>query len=105
MKKFDELIIRSKNTATKKEIEILVDEISIIISENKKEAALLHARADLYCKLQQYGKAINDFRSILSLNEKDKKAKGQLEMLINILKFTGNDIYANPNTNLDPWLE
>jgi hypothetical protein len=105
MSKYQEIIDRSKNPGSKEEISELVGEISELILENNQNTELLHSRAVLYVKQQFYGKAINDYRTILTINDKDKIAAGHLEMLSTIMRFTGNDIYANPNTNLDPWLE
>jgi hypothetical protein len=96
---------QEKKAANNNELASLVEKLSILISENKNNTDLLHSRAELLIKLQQYGKAINDYRTILAIDLKDKYAAGQIEMLSTILRFTGNDIYANPNTNLDPWLE
>jgi len=105
MSDFNKVLNQAKNAKSKEEILILVEELTELISENIKNAELLHSRAELFIKLQFYGKAINDYTAILAIDESDKHATGQIEMLSTILRFTGNDIYANPNTNLDPWLE
>jgi len=65
----------------------------------------LHVRAELYTNVQNQSKAINDYVAILKINPEDKIAQVKLDMLRTIVKFTNTDIYANPNTNLDPWLE
>ena len=102
---FQEIIENSKNAKSKDEISSLVEELSSLIIEFEQNTDLLHARAGLFIKQQSYGKAINDFRTILTIDNKDKLAAGHLEMLSTIMRFSGTDIYANPNTNLDPWLE
>lgn len=105
MSEIKKLLNQVSNAKSKEEISNMVAELSLLISKNKTNIELLHSRAELFIKLQMYGKAINDYREILVINESDKHAAGQIEMLSTILRFTGNDIYANPNTNLDPWLE
>ncbi|HEY9115607.1 MAG TPA: hypothetical protein VIN10_12985 [Bacteroidales bacterium] len=105
MSEIKQTVNRAKNAKLKQDIQTLVEELTVLISENIANTELLHARAKLLIKLQLYGKAINDYREILTLDNSDKYAAGQVEMLSTILRFSGNDIYANPNTNLDPWME
>lgn len=105
MPDIQQILNRAKNAKSKQDILTLVEELTVLISKNKNNTELLHARAELLIKLQLNGKAINDYREILEINNSDKHAAGQIEMLATILRFTGNDIYANPNTNLDPWME
>jgi hypothetical protein len=100
-----QILEQAKNAKAKEDISALVEELTQLISENKCNTKLLHIRAELFIKLQLYGKAINDYRKILGIDDTDKQAAGQIEMLATILRFSGNDIYANPNTNLDPWME
>lgn len=100
-----EILEQSQKARSREEISAIVEKLSELLSENRQNEELLHTRAQLFIKLQFYGKAINDYKTILLINNKDKYATGQLEMLSTIMRFTGNDIYANPNTNLDPWLE
>ena len=83
-----------------KKINELSKEKDISVNSQK-----LHLRAELFTKIQNQSKAINDYVAILKLNPEDKIAKVKLDMLRTIVKFTNTDIYANPNTNLDPWLE
>ena len=82
-----------------------IDRLNIKILDDPKNTDLLHSRAQLYTKTQNQSKAINDYLTILNLNPKDDIAKVKLDMLKTIIKFTNTDIYANPNTNLDPWME
>ncbi len=88
-----------------KEILRKIKELNSKISKNKNELSLLHSRAELYTKIQDKSKAINDYLAILKANPDDEIARVKLDMLKTIVKFTNTDIYANPNTNLDPWLE
>ena len=66
---------------------------------------LLEARATLHTKLQLFGQAINDYRMILMAEPENKKASVQIEQLTTILRFRNTDIFENPNTTFDPWLE
>ncbi len=66
---------------------------------------MLHLRAELFVKLQQHHKAINDYNQILSKDKSDQKAIVQLEMLTTILRYNNTDIYSSTNTNMDPWME
>lgn len=49
--------------------------------------------------------SINDYITILRLNPADQEACVRLEMLRTIVKYTNTNIYANPNTNMDPWFK
>ena len=86
-------------------IEELIRRITVLIDTEGFDSGLLHLRAELYVKLQQNHKAINDYNLILSKNHSDKKAQVQLEMLSTILRYNNTDIYSSTNTNMDPWME
>jgi len=88
-----------------KEIAELIEKVSKLMDEKGADSASLHLRADLYVKMQQHHKAINDYNRILSKNKSDKKAQVQLEMLTTILRYSNTDIYSSTNTNMDPWME
>ncbi len=83
-----------------KKIDALSKEKDISVNSEK-----LHIRAELYTRIQSQSKAINDYIAILKINPEDNIAKVKLDMLRTIVKFTNTDIYANPNTNLDPWMD
>ncbi|HDO26524.1 MAG TPA: hypothetical protein ENH02_00255 [Bacteroidetes bacterium] len=103
--KFSRLIGKAKNATGQKEIRNAISLLNKNLKNTAKDIPLLHARAELHVKLQEFGEAVNDYRLILSYDNNDKLATGQIEHLSTILRFSGNDIYASPNTNLDPWLE
>lgn len=63
------------------------------------------ARAELLYKLNRYGKAINDYNKVVELNPENKEAIGKIDLIHTILRYNNTDIYANPNTDMDPWLE
>jgi len=50
-----------------KEILILIDKISKEIIVAKDKLTLLHSRAELYTKIQEHSKAINDYIAILKI--------------------------------------
>jgi predicted negative regulator of RcsB-dependent stress response len=102
LKKLAEL---AEKVSGDEEIEALIHELSSRINADSFNSGLLHLRAELYVKLQQHHKAINDYNLILSKNKSDQKARVQLEMLTTILRYNNTDIYSSTNTNMDPWME
>lgn len=82
-----------------------IDQISQLIHENPDDAHLYFRRAEVYFRKNELGKAINDYESVLRLAPENQEAKGKVEMAKTILKYNNTDIYANPNTDMDPWLE
>lgn len=88
-----------------KEILNQIEKLNLKILEESENTDLLHARAELFTKIQNHSKAINDYLTILKFNPHDKIAEVKLDMLRTIVRYTNIDIYANPNTNMDPWLE
>jgi len=90
---------------SKDEIKSLLKELESILEKNEKNPEILHLRAKLYIKLEEPSKAINDYNKILTIDPEDQTALFQIEHLKTILRFRNTDIYANPNTNHDPWLD
>lgn len=83
----------------------LIKELDKIIENEPDNTVLLEKRAKFHEKFQQYGDAINDYKKILKIDSENKYAKTQTELLQTILRYSNTDIYASPNTNMDPWLE
>lgn len=73
--------------------------------DKKPKIDLLYQRAKLLMSIGENAKAINDYYHILSIDKEEKLAKSKIEYLKTILRYTNTDIYASPNTNLDPWME
>jgi len=94
-----------KDKLEKKEILGLIEEITKEISQKKDSTSLLNSRAELYTKIQEHSKAINDYIAILKIEPSDKEAQVKLDMLQTIVKFVNTDIYASTNTNMDPWMD
>ncbi len=93
------------NNLESKDLETQIEDITKKITNTINDISLLHLRSELYTKLQQHSKAINDYLSILKLDPSDKEAKVKLEMIRTIVRYTNTDIYASTNTNMDPWME
>ena len=88
-----------------KKIREQIEKITSEIKDLDDKPNLLLSRAQLYTKIQENSKAINDYIAILKINPKDKEARIKLDMLQTIVKYTNTDIYASTNTNMDPWME
>jgi tetratricopeptide (TPR) repeat protein len=69
------------------------------------EEELYFMRAEFFYKLNRYGDAINNFNKVVEINPGNKEAAGKIDLIHTILRYHNTDIYANPNTNMDPWLE
>ena len=82
-----------------------IKEISELLLTYPTETELMHIRASLFEKQQQWANAINDYLKILSIDKNDQKAQTRLEMLKTILRYNNTDIYSSPNTHYDPWFE
>lgn len=104
-RKTNKLTRKAKETQGDKDIETLINETGNLLKTEPENLRLLHLRAELSIKLQKFGQAINDYNSILSVDKDDRTATAQIEQLQTILKYNNTDIYANPNTNFDPWLD
>lgn len=87
------------------EIQTRIEEITGLLNSIPDDIHLLEERAKLYTKLQQFGLAINDYRTIISADKKNTHAQIRIEQLQTILKYQNTDIFENPNTNFDPWLD
>jgi hypothetical protein len=96
---------RLKKVNGEKEIRKLIDEISSRLKKEPVNVILLEARAVLYTKNQLFGQAINDYRMIQQVDPDHPRAGIQIEQLTTILRFQNTDIFENPNTTFDPWLE
>jgi len=104
MRKAAEIIREAEITEDKKKLESLLAEINARLN-TKVDVDLLLCRAGILTKFQQHGMAINDYSKVLEIDPDSKQAATQLDLLKTILRYTNTDIYASPNTNMDPWLE
>lgn len=96
---------KQKKTGNQKISSLTLEELQQRIAEKPDDSALYFARAELFYRMNDFGKAINDYRKVLEINPKNKEAATKIEFITTILRYRNTDIYANPNTNMDPWLE
>ncbi len=75
------------------------------IAEKPDDVDLYFSRAELLFSMNDLGKASNDYRKVLELDPQNQEALGKIEFIKTILRYQNTDIYANPNTDMDPWLE
>ncbi len=75
------------------------------IKAQPEDEELYFIRAEFFYKLNRYGAAINDYIKVVEINPGNKEAVGKIDIIKTILRYNNTDIYANPNTNMDPWLE
>lgn len=75
------------------------------IAENPKDWNLYADRAKVYFQQNDLARALNDYEKVLSLDPEHKTAPVKIEMIRTILRYNNTDIYASPNTDMDPWLE
>ena len=87
------------------DLESIIKELNKWLKIEPDNIVLLEQRAAIFEKLQQYGNAINDFKKIIEIEPDNNQARVKIDMLKTILRYTNTDIYASPNTNMDPWLE
>ena len=101
----EDLIRRALTANGDNQVQSALKEITEQLKKDPLNIPLLETRAVLSTKLQLFGQAINDYRMILQVDENNKKAAVQIEHLTTILRFRNTDIFENPNTTFDPWLE
>ena len=101
-----EKLLKQFQTATGEEnILKVVRKLDEAIKAQPRDEELYFMRAELFYKLNRYGEAINDYNRVVELNPESKEAAGKIDLIHTILRYHNTDIYANPNTDMDPWLE
>ena len=73
--------------------------------QQKPVLEILFNRAEMSYQRNELAKALNDYEQILRQDPENKMAATKIEMIKTILRYNNTDIYANPNTDMDPWLE
>jgi len=104
-KKKDKAIKAALNARDEQETEAAMTVLNELIEGSSRQQDLFFARAELFYKLNRYGDAINDYLRVLEINPEHKEAIGKIDILKTILRYNNTDIYASPNTDMDPWLE
>ncbi|MFP4025220.1 MAG: tetratricopeptide repeat protein [Thiohalospira sp.] len=83
-----------------------IDELNNLYKLYPGNAEILIKRGDLNYKLQNYSSALNDYNKALKIKgKKTKDIEAKIEIITNIIKYRGSDIYAATNLNNDPWLD
>ncbi|MCF8232678.1 MAG: hypothetical protein K9J27_10860 [Bacteroidales bacterium] len=88
-----------------KEIKKQIKEITQKLEQQPSDTDLLSQRAKLYEKLQDFGKALNDYNQVLRIEPGNMKAGAKAEMIKETLQYQNIDIYADTNLYKDPWEE
>ncbi len=99
------LLKQISNANGEKSIISAIKLLDSALKEQPEEADFYFFRAELFYKLNRYGDAINDYNKVVELNPQNKEAAGKIDLIRTILRYHNTDIYANPNTDMDPWLE
>ena len=73
------------------------------VQDSNSRIELLFLKARVYSKLNKHNEAINLYNTILKEDPTNQKAKNKKEYTEEIVKFLRSDIYASPNTWMDPW--
>lgn len=105
MNNFEQLNVEANQANDHKSIVAIIEKLSHLIERSSESVEMLRLRANLWVKIDEKGKAINDYNAILKLAPDNTDAGMQIQFLKTILRFNNSDIYANPNTNMDPWFE
>lgn len=100
-----EILEQIKKATKPEEYKKLLEIISSIKEEDNNLEYLYFAKGEIYFRMQQWGKAINNYQKALEINPENKEVSGKINLLKEILKFHNTDIYASTNTNMDPWLD
>ncbi len=105
MSEKEKVLKTAREVRTEKETVAALEAITDLMDQLPGQEDIYFARAELFYKLNRYGEAINDYRRVLEINPENREAEGKIDILKTILRFHNTDIYANPNTDMDPWLE
>jgi len=83
-----------------------IEQLNKLQKQYPKNGEIFVKRADLFYKLQKYTDALNDYNQSLKYDPKHSdEVKAKIEIITNIIKYQGSDIYAATNLHNDPWLD
>lgn len=102
LKSIEQEIEKAKD---KNDLMAIIQKISNALIDYPGEVPLYRLRAELWVKLDEKGKAINDYQAVLQHDPNDQDAEIRIQFLETILRYNNSDIYANTNTNMDPWFD
>jgi thioredoxin-like negative regulator of GroEL len=94
--KFKEQIQQNK-------LDTLLELLIIEANENSTQIDCRFQLAEVYVKLNDFAKAVNCYIEILQLDQNNEQATVLKESVMMIISQSQLDIYASPNTHLDPW--
>jgi len=98
-KRVDQLIEKNK-------FDEALGQLNKFNKQHPEDVDILIKRGDLLYKLQKYTDALNDFNRAVNRGvENTEELKAKIEMITNIIKYKGSDIYAATNLHNDPWLD
>ena len=83
----------------------LIKKLTKKIIKHPQNIEFYKKRAKLYMKIQDYSKAINDYKKILEIDPSCIEAATSIEMLETTIRFINIDVYANTNLTKDPWFD
>jgi hypothetical protein len=89
----------------KKSPEEELKEITERLKEHPGDMGLMRRRAILLQQTGRYGEALNEWLRVQERIPDDREAGERITYLQTILKYTNLDIFSDPNTHHDPWLE
>ena len=75
------------------------------LEKHPEDPEILRRRALLLQQTGQYGPALNDWLQVRDLLPEDREAQERIRYLEIILKYTNLDVFSDPNTHHDPWLD
>ncbi|MDY6801404.1 MAG: tetratricopeptide repeat protein [Bacteroidota bacterium] len=83
-----------------------IEQLNKLHKQYPANGEIIVKRADLFYKLQKYTDALNDYnQSLKYANKHSDEVKAKIEIITNIIKYQGSDIYAATNLHNDPWLD
>jgi hypothetical protein len=83
-------------------VEKKIEEINSKLTKTRT-TTLLCQRARLFEKLQELGKALNDYTEILEAEPENTKARAKAEQVQTLLAHQKLDIFSDTNLHKDPW--
>ena len=90
----------------KQEYNEALEQLNKLNRQYPDNVEILLKRAGLLYKLQKYTDALNDYNQSVNKGVKNtEEVKAKIEIITNIIKYQGADIYASTNLHNDPWLD
>jgi len=89
------LLDEAKSLFDRHELVGSLEAVSKIIQKENENGDAFLLRARIYYKMQQWGKAINDYSTVLEIDPGNQEAKSGIEMARSILGYFTPDMF-NP---------